>query len=331
MAKCFALRRIDLLCPHPRDCLSSKGLFVAKILFVVLILATPLFVFIHNFSSYIYRLRRATLDRELYIPPVPGQKYEPFDKIIHHVWNDNSSIPEKWRESSESCLKKGPGYTHKLWTHSKIKELIRTEYPWLLDTYLSYKYDIQRVDVAKYTLLYHFGGIYTDLDIVCKYDWDTLLKNYTHYGVIMAEATPVGVASDTIVARKNHPLFRYAMEHLKAANKWRVVPYATIMFGTGPMFLSICLTEYPNKEQIYIIPNEVYTQQWFGNLHGGSWHQWDGVVIYWVFTHRIPFAILLFLLICAVYLGVRFARTALTSPGKSPTYTKLKSNGFHIP
>lgn len=37
-------------------------------------------------------------------------------------------------------------------------------YPWFLPTYLSYPYNIQRVDVLRYFILHKLGGIYIDLE-----------------------------------------------------------------------------------------------------------------------------------------------------------------------
>lgn len=46
--------------------------------------------------------------------------------------------------------------------------LAQEHYPWFLPTYRSYAYAIQRVDVVRYFLLHHYGGLYLDLDVGCK-------------------------------------------------------------------------------------------------------------------------------------------------------------------
>ena len=46
------------------------------------------------------------------------------------------------------------------------------EYSSFLPVYESYPYNIQRVDAARYFILYHFGGVYLDLDIGCKSNRD---------------------------------------------------------------------------------------------------------------------------------------------------------------
>lgn len=45
-----------------------------------------------------------------------------------------------------------------------LRPVPQKHYPWFLPTYVAYPYSIQRVDVLRYFLLHHYGGIYIDLD-----------------------------------------------------------------------------------------------------------------------------------------------------------------------
>lgn len=53
-----------------------------------------------------------------------------------------------------------------LWTDADAREFIEKEYPWFLETFDGYPFNIQRADSIRYFVLYHFGGIYIDLDDV---------------------------------------------------------------------------------------------------------------------------------------------------------------------
>ena len=53
-----------------------------------------------------------------------------------------------------------------LWTNESVVDLLTTEYPWFLDTWAHYRYDIQRADSIRYFILDQHGGIYIDLDNV---------------------------------------------------------------------------------------------------------------------------------------------------------------------
>lgn len=289
---------------------------------IALAIITLLGVSFHRLISHFLRVQEVTLQREIYHLPQPNTQYAPFPKILHHIWNDNETIPEKWHASYQSCIDHTKGYEHKLWTKSSMRKLIQEEYPWLLKTYLGYQYDIQRVDVGKVVLLYHYGGIYVDLDIICKHDWDVVLRNLSHYGVVFAESTPVGVATDTMIVKEKHPFFKYLLDHFIEADRWRGVPYATIIFGTGPMFVSGAIVDYPNKDEVYVFPNKLYTQELVGNLHGSSWHRWDGVIIYWVFTHRMYFFLIIVLSLFLLYVVCRLCRGMLCKSNVPKTRMK---------
>lgn len=83
-----------------------------------------------------------------------GQALVP--KIIHQTWR-NETIPEKWSKASVACQQLHPGYEYMMWTDAKAEQLIRDKYPWFLDTYLAYSYNIQRADALRYFVLHEYG------------------------------------------------------------------------------------------------------------------------------------------------------------------------------
>lgn len=96
-------------------------------------------------------------------------------KILHqvfHNWSDPEStalnLPADWEAARQSCVTLNPDWEHKLWTAKASRDFIAAEFPWFLDSYDSYRYPIQRVDVIRYFALRHFGGIYIDLDNVSR-------------------------------------------------------------------------------------------------------------------------------------------------------------------
>ncbi|ELT90396.1 hypothetical protein CAPTEDRAFT_54391, partial [Capitella teleta] len=207
-----------------------------------------------------------------------------FPRILHHTWK-NAMIPAKWKNSTGACKTLNPNYRYMFWTDRDIENLILKEYPWFWDTYRNYQYNIQRADAGRYFILYHYGGVYADLDIQCKFPFDQILENVTHYDIVLPQGPPIGVTAEVMFAKPRHRFLELVIHSLEEANQWRVFPYATIIFSTGPMFMSNCLMKYEHKDQFYIIPHEIYSEKLFINLHGGSWHEWDGDFIFWVYTH----------------------------------------------
>ena len=56
------------------------------------------------------------------------------------------------------------------------RQLIEKHYPWLLETYDSYAIEMSRINVAKYMILYHHGGMYLDVDMECKVSYICIKK-----------------------------------------------------------------------------------------------------------------------------------------------------------
>lgn len=99
-------------------------------------------------------------------------------KIIHHICpNDFKRWDPKWFVCYESWLRLYPKeeYTHMHWDDKELYDFIETNFPWFLDVYKNYDVNIKRYDISRLFLLYHYGGIYADMDyIVYKNFFDEL-------------------------------------------------------------------------------------------------------------------------------------------------------------
>lgn len=97
-------------------------------------------------------------------------------RIIHQTWK-NKEIPEEWKDCVQSWKAFNPEYTIKLWTDADNRQFIMEYYPEFLSVFDAYSYGIQRADAIRYFLLYHFGGLYVDLDFECLQPIEPLLHN----------------------------------------------------------------------------------------------------------------------------------------------------------
>lgn len=99
--------------------------------------------------------------------PIPHAAW-PVPKIIHQTYK-TTEVPEKWREATDSVRSLHPDYEYMFWTDDSAREFIAQHYSWFLPTWDSYPYNIQRSDALRYIVLYHFGGVYIDMDVGCNY------------------------------------------------------------------------------------------------------------------------------------------------------------------
>lgn len=109
-----------------------------------------------------------------------------FNKTVHQIWFqkldsgkvegkiDNNDYRVMQRSWIYFCRDKG--WKYKLWTESKVLDLITEHFPEYLDEYNSLDSVVKKVDCARLMILYVFGGLYVDMDTYVKRDIDYFMK-----------------------------------------------------------------------------------------------------------------------------------------------------------
>ncbi|KAK0191095.1 glycosyltransferase family 32 protein [Armillaria mellea] len=214
---------------------------------------------------------------------------ERIPRILHQTWR-TETLPEKWRPVSQECRELMPDYEYMLWTDDSSRDFISEHYPWFLDTFNDYRYPIQRADAIRYFILHHYGGVYLDLDIGCKRPLDPLLA----YPVILPKTIPVGISNDLIFSEKGHPFMAQVIHSLVTFDHSWILNYPTVMFSTGPMFLSVQYSIFTSShasavsDPIRVLPKSLYGKNakegeaphtFFSHFYGSSWHADDAAFI----------------------------------------------------
>ncbi|BGP36475.1 hypothetical protein JCM10450v2_000375 [Rhodotorula kratochvilovae] len=191
-------------------------------------------------------------------------------KIIHATWKTDT-VPTR---------------EFKLWSDAASRAFIAEHYPWFLTTFDGYTYPIQRADVIRYFVLHHYGGVYMDLDIGCRRNLDPLL----YFEVVLPATIPVGVSNDLMFSQRGHPFMDLVIHNLITFDHTYGTNYPTVMFSTGPMFLSAVYGMWPKEldegveRQVRILPRKWYGKNaplsemetsYFDHFYGSSWHADD--------------------------------------------------------
>jgi len=152
---------------------------------------------------------------------------------LYHRHDGTPSLPASSRSHApELCRKFNPDFEIRVWNETEAHTFIKTEYPWFIPTYETYRYPIQRVDALKYFVLYHFGGVYMDLDIACRRPLEPLLQ----FPAWFPEASPLGVNNDLMASMPRHPVLLEMTRALARRDRNLLFPYLTIFWSTGPQF-----------------------------------------------------------------------------------------------
>ncbi|KAG2349013.1 glycosyltransferase family 32 protein [Suillus weaverae] len=313
---------------------------------LLIVLALVLFgtvVVLSSISYYLYINGAAYLsDREV---PVLGNttrwnatehgKHEKIPRIIHQTWK-SETLPADWKRLSEACRNMMSDYDYMLWTDASSREFIAEHYSWFLDTFDNYEFTIQRADAIRYFVLYHYGGIYLDLDVGCLRPLDPLLV----FPVILPKTIPVGVSNDLMFAEQGHPFLSQTIHNLVTFDHSWILNYPTVMFSTGPMFLSIQYSLYTASHPITpyepgdvrILPKSLYGKNaqpeeaphsFFAHYYGSSWHADDAALIGFLSTWGKGLMWLgLAILVYGIY--------KLAVPSKQRKYSLRRIGGYDV-
>jgi mannosyltransferase OCH1-like enzyme len=99
-------------------------------------------------------------------------------KIIHQIWLQGyDSIPIELRDHHEKCKEVNKDFEHIFWDEEKIKKMLQKNFgEKYVAAYEYYQIFAQKADFARYAILYVHGGIYLDMDTICKKNLDAFIN-----------------------------------------------------------------------------------------------------------------------------------------------------------
>jgi len=132
------------------------------------------------------------------------------EKIIHQTYK-STDLPNGWKDTPIQWKKMHPGWEYKFWTDESARKFIAEEYAWFLDTYDGYPYPIQRADALRYFAVYHYGGVYADMDLQPLVSLEKLL---TGTDVVLFETPNLGLTNMAFAGKSKSPYFRCVLAQL---------------------------------------------------------------------------------------------------------------------
>ncbi|KAL1518724.1 hypothetical protein AB1Y20_003011 [Prymnesium parvum] len=151
-----------------------------------------------------------------------------YPRIFHNVWYNwrSNSIPDHYQAYRKSCLLQHPTYKFILWVDEQNREFLQENYPWFVPFYDSFDQPVKMSDAMRYFLLYHYGGIYMDMDVLCLRPLDRLLESKS-----LSSSVLLGRLGDS------------------ASSQWYAqnVPNAMMISKPLSIFMLFCIRELVNR------------------------------------------------------------------------------------
>lgn len=204
-------------------------------------------------------------------------------RILHQTWK-NTEVPARFAEAQESWRRHHPDWEYRFWTDADLDDFVQRQYPQMYGLFRAYPDQIQRVDAARYMILHHFGGFYSDLDIVCLHPFDGLLGHQ----IVLPRTEPLGVSNDLMGARAGSAFFAFAVSRLRGEyRRWPrgLIPrHFRVLLTTGSLFLTRTARAWEGPETPHILPAASYSiaghpDALVAHIPGSTWHGRDSDLI----------------------------------------------------
>ena len=85
-------------------------------------------------------------------------------RVIWQTWKSKTDIPEKLSDLSRTWTTNHPDYEYRLLDDDDLRNIVSKVTPNHLEKYDSFTRMIERVDFARYAIMYEYGGVYADMD-----------------------------------------------------------------------------------------------------------------------------------------------------------------------
>ncbi|MCQ2246323.1 MAG: glycosyl transferase [Bacteroidaceae bacterium] len=223
-------------------------------------------------------------------------------KIIHYCWLSDNTIPQKLRKYMETWKKMLPDYQFMLWD-SKCFDIASVS--WVEQAFNAKMYAFA-ADYIRLYAVYHYGGIYLDMDVEVLRNFDDLLNR----PYILGQETFVGIEGGVFGAEKHSPIIAACMEHYVNRSfclendEMDKTPLPIVLMNTLNERFGTEVTETPDfsKKTIQLLPCEYLTAKYSDtgivkttnntySIHhfAGSWMKQD-ITSYWKHKMKVFFA-----------------------------------------
>lgn len=200
-------------------------------------------------------------------------------RIIHQIWKDYN-IPSNQQTWMQSWRKNHPHWEYWFWTDRAAEKFLKVKFPQFLPVYNSYKGNLYRADVLRYFILYQYGGVYADLDMISLKPLDIFFYKRRHSCVLSQEPYEHSIIMNYIydglpcnafmASIPKHPFFKFVTSYFMKTSPNKINS-KTAVESTGPKALRALYNIYNESDgkPVYVAKPEEFIPSfdpWLGTV-----------------------------------------------------------------
>lgn len=190
-------------------------------------------------------------------------------KNIHQIWfQGENNIPDKYKENIITIKKYHTNWNYTLWTNDTIKNILSGD---LLNLYNNYVHMHQKIDFAKYVILFKFGGVYLDMDVKSLKPLDTLIDENKNKDIIVSKTNTnffesivacskfECINNGVIIASPNNKILKHIINYCLSVGNCNSLlnKELCINITTGPLMFTKIINKYRNDSTL-ILNNDYF-------------------------------------------------------------------------
>lgn len=198
--------------------------------------------------------------------------------FIHQVWFDaqtdtNTGVPERYEGFVTGWKQLNPHMQYHFWNGQRIKRLFAI-FPELAEFegfFERVKKHIEKCDLARYMILYAYGGTYIDLDVICRkplaeevYEDREMLffKEHPDHSE-PDDGVPLRVYNGFVGSRPRQAVWVDFLTYIRQ----NYSPSKSVFANTGPLCLARYFAEHPAPDGWFVSPCFFCPYAWHGSLN----------------------------------------------------------------
>lgn len=171
-------------------------------------------------------------------------------KIFHFIWLGNKPLTKEMQEYIASWKKHHPDWEFKLWKDTDVEKFgLKNKYLYTHSTNMG-----KRSDIARYEILYRYGGVYVDTDFECFAPITPICQKTNFFAALDDAAASLYCFNGIIGTQPRHPILRACINKL-TSHSLRNESANAILQQTGPEFFTAVIKQYWKAEvNILLLP-----------------------------------------------------------------------------